>query len=372
MIRRRTNQRLCPRGYAFDSRRAECRYVGDVRALGWTAQIAYPPGGVGHPDPLAWIARMQHEQILGLGGETYTYGQIRHALPYSGLGADLAPYDLNAPGAVAEVKRSLRSLAEAESDPFKKCPIEVVTETTWKDLTDDDVWDEAAAEEMLLAASRYRGMGWQVPPPYVQQGEPGGGPQPSVNGLELIAGAANQRLGGSTKMKLYEAWRKAGCTFQATCFDPPSAVSRPASETAVTRTLVTGPRKVAPPTATDDYQAAIKAADDYQQALWMQAAEAPNETERLRLALFMKQAAQARDAVVDAAAAAAPVRTGTTTVDDANRKCQDAGGKYDVATGICTGAKKKEPSQAGLYIGVGLAAVALFWALGSASKKGGR
>jgi hypothetical protein len=316
----------------------------------------------------AAILQAQRASLFGLGNEIYSG---------PGLGADLPAYDLNTPGAVQELKRALVALASAESDPFKKSSAHVATEQTWKAIVDDDTWDGPAAEELLLAISRYRGAGVQIGEPYVQQGLQGGPPQPAVNGLELIAGAVRQRLAGVPAMTKYEAWRAQGCLLQATCFAPPSAVSKPPSDTPVTRTFQ-GLRLVPPTDATPASLATLAAADVTQQTLWQLAMKASTEAERAKLASFMTVARASRDAAAQAAIDSVPGRQGTPVDTTLEVACVQKGGFWDQGQLSCTmpsalpqpGAPPTaQASLAGPLVIVACAALGYWWVT---KKKGGR
>lgn len=280
--------------------------------------------------------------------------------PYVAFGADLPPYDLGAQGAVAEVKRALRALGELHADPLRNPPgTDIATETTWKAITlHDDLWDDVAAEEFLLAVSRYRGLGWQVPEPYAQLGEPGAAPQPTIGGLELIAGAVHDRLGGSPPMVRYEQWREAGCVV---CFDPPSAMSRPPATTPVFRTKQIPLVHTPPADAPKDLLAKVVAADAAQQSLWLQATMAETEAARAKFAVAMQAARVARAVAVQAAVDAAPERTGVTLLDEAFRQCVAKRWIWDPYEKKCSppvvaAAKPPHRSSGGLWVALGLLA----------------
>ena len=331
----------------------------------------------------AAILQAQRASLFGYGGDQYTYAPKRSVdrgfAIYSGqgLGADLPAYDLNAPGAVAELKRALVALAAFESDVFKKAAADVATEQTWKAITDDDSWDGPAAEELLLAISRYRGAGVQIGEPYVQQGLPGGPPQPAVNGLELIAGAVRQRLAGAPAMTKYEAWRAQGCLLQATCFAPPSAISKPPDATPVTRTFV-GNRLVPPAGADPTALANLAALDSQQQAAWKLALTASTEAERAGDAAVMATLRGLRDAAAQVAIASAPGRQGTTVDTSQEVACVQKGGFWTQDPPACTmpsalpqpGAPPSaQASMAGPLAIVAVAALGYWWVT---KKKGGR
>jgi len=328
----------------------------------------------------AAILRAQRASLFGLGNAIYSG---------PGLGADLPAYDLGAPGVIRELKRALVALASAESDPFKKSAADVATEQTWKLITDDDSWDGPAAEEFLLAISRYRPHAiidaLHISEPYVQQGLPGGPPQPVVNGLELIAGAVRQKIGGVPAMVKYEAWRAQGCTFQATCFAPPSTISKPPDATPVL--LTQRGVRIVPSANADPAQLGLVAAlDAQQQAVWKFAMAATNEQQRAQLASSMVSARTTRDAAALAAGGVVPpqppqpVQPGPpVVVTPAETACVTAGGFWDPSKLACTmqsappaPAPEPPPSQASLAGPIAILAVlglGYWWAT---KKKGGR
>jgi hypothetical protein len=139
------------------------------------------------------------------------------------------PYDLNAPGAVLELKRALVALAQAGADPLKS-PADPIQETVWKEIIltgpHAESWEGAAADELVTAISRYA-PGSEIAGPYIQLGGSNfgkygivGGAQPTAAGLEVIAGAVEVKLSGQPAMQQYLKWR--GGTFA-----PPSTVSGP-------------------------------------------------------------------------------------------------------------------------------------------------
>ena len=335
----------------------------------------------------AAILQAQRAALFGYGGDQYTYAP-RHSVDrgfaiYSGqgLGAALGAYDLNAPGAVQELKRALVALAAAESDPFKKSGADVATEQTWKLITDDDNWDGPAAEELLLALSRYRPRAilstLQIGEPYVQQGLPGGPPQPAVNGLELIAGAVRTRIGGVPLMTKYEAWRAQGCLLQATCFAPPSVISKPPDATPVTRSLA-GSRLVPPASADPALLATVAAQDVTQQTLWQLALNAATEADRAQLSSSMTVARSARDAAATAAINSAPPRPGISVDTSTEVACVKQGGLWNQGQLSCTlpsalppgaGPAPSQASLAGPLAILAVLGLGYWWAT---KKKGGR
>lgn len=149
-----------------------------------------------------------------------------HISPYISLpmGGDKSPFDLNAPGVVLEIKQALIALAVRGSDPVNNS--DPIQEDAWKNIvTTGDYangWDGPTADEFVCMLSRYRGM---IDGPYLQSSAPApvgivGGPQPMARGLEVLAGAVEEVLGGMPTMTKYLAWRDG-------YFDPPSSVSAP-------------------------------------------------------------------------------------------------------------------------------------------------
>lgn len=295
---------------------------------------------------LSTIERMQRQSLFG-----YTYGnETTPNNEYMGFGAVMSAYDLNTPGAIAEIKRAMVALAQL-SNPFGGAADPVI-ETTWKLITDDDIWDEAAGEEFLLAMSRYRnasGLNWpHIAEPYVQPGLEGSLPQPTVSGLELLAGAA-VNLAPSARMKLYEQWRSTGCTL---CIKPPSNVSMPGKATPVLLTVNVGSRLAVPPQAPQDLAAVAAGFDADLQTMWNVALASPSEALRASNATVMRVIQKSRDDAAMAAINATPIRQGVTTV---------------------TTPVVPEPQQAGMGIGtvllVGAVAVGVYYV---ATKKKGR
>lgn len=158
----------------------------------------WSPGlsGIGHYERVGTMERRQYE--IGAFGETKE------------------PYDLNQPGAVAEVKRVLVALAQRQSDPLRN-PADPAMEDLWKYIDTDkafvDAWDGPTADEFVLATSRYKDL---VNGPHAQlvelQGASGtrsivGGPQPTVRGLELLAQASHRYLADTPQLTTYLAWR---------------------------------------------------------------------------------------------------------------------------------------------------------------------
>ena len=190
--------------------------------------------------PIEWISR---EQDVALMGDYELVADDVAFTPYAfdnhaAMGQPgTTPYNLNDPVAITELKMALYELAKRDSDPLRN-PENPILETRWRDMIlDGDYatsWDGASADEFVLAISRYASpSGITGPHMQIAGSRFGkgilGGPQPTAKGLEVIAGAVNQRLGGLPQMPSYLAWRGGGA------FDPPSAWSGRASRAASCR-----------------------------------------------------------------------------------------------------------------------------------------
>lgn len=130
-------------------------------------------------------------------------------------------YDLNQPGRVQEIKDVLFALAKKKSDTLQTGPDELQTEETWKHMKRSgrfvDAWDGPTADAFVLAIGRYKDLaGYTFSAPAFSQllvefqgGKTGviGGPQPTVSGLETLAQASRQLLGGTPQLTQYLAWR---------------------------------------------------------------------------------------------------------------------------------------------------------------------
>jgi hypothetical protein len=197
--------------------------------------------------PLEWVAR---EQQVALMGDYEQPGQLEAAYtPYRSDNGHWAlgqpgetPYDLNVPEHVLELKTALYELAKRDTDPFRN-PGNPILEERWKDMILDgryaSSWDGASADEFVLAISRYvPGSGITGPFMQIAGSKFGrgilGGPQPTAKGLEVIAGAVQQRLGGVPPMTSYLKWR--GGTI-----NPPSDWSGPGDEAVVLPITRMGP-----------------------------------------------------------------------------------------------------------------------------------
>jgi len=257
---------------------------------------------------------------------------------YVSLAGFEKPYDLNIPGAVFEIKRALVALAVFGSDPNLN-PDDPIKETIWQRITQDDSWDSSVADEFVFAMSRYKNLYGSN---QVQQGGSPptnmvGGLQPTASGLECLAGAVKQRLGGYPPMTMFLAWR--GGTF-----DPPSSISGPASNAqvipSVNRGAMASSLDYVPlsPNAIPEEKTSVAILDQQLDACWKMILNASNETDRLTGQQCIEGVRLIRNTSVNTINLTAQQRTGTTTVESgAGIACQKAGGTYDPASGDCTG-----------------------------------
>ena len=138
------------------------------------------------------------------------------------VGQDKIPiYDLNQPGRVKEIKDVLFELAKKKSDSLQTISEDLQTEDSWKHMRRTgkhaDAWDGPTADAYVLAIGRYKDMAGYLlePPPFsqllveFQGGKTGviGGPQPTIAGLEMLAQASRQVLGGTPQLSQYVEWR---------------------------------------------------------------------------------------------------------------------------------------------------------------------
>ncbi len=174
-----------------------------------------------------FMRKAQAVSIMGVGNYEHAQSGDRYHTPYESQRAPLAirraafgqpklPYDLGEPGAVAEVKVVLRELAKLGADPLGQDPI---VEDTWKHIDTSpefiDAWDGPTADEFVLAIGRLKPhlgitqgkFASAAPVEHKGRFEIIGGPQPTVEGLELLAQAARKLLKDTVQLDNYLAWR---------------------------------------------------------------------------------------------------------------------------------------------------------------------
>lgn len=264
-------------------------------------------------------------QATSLMGPYEPPSREEHLSPYVSLGDMASPYDMRETGAVLEIKHALHALGQLAADKFRTA--DPAIETRWREIVlGEPSWDAATADEFAIAVGRYRGAGLQVAGPYAVN--TAGGPQPTATGLELLAGAVNELLGGSPRMLNYERWRGGA-------FAPPSMLSGPSAETPIIHVDYFGPYfRLPPPDTVPALMEQIIAADRMVTDAQLDAMfnrPAATEEVRARLAADMILGRSIRDAWIEEAHAQSEV-TGETrelTVPEAEAACIDLGGSWD-------------------------------------------
>lgn len=274
--------------------------------------------------PLSLVKRAQGIQLAGALENTYSYDfgaapdeAREHELsPYEGFGAISGSYDLNATGAVAEIKRALIELARHAG--IQDQAVALLSR-------DSDQWSDAASIAFATMISRYRSsMPWGLSEPFMQTGQYPSKPQPAVNGLEMLAGAVNTELGDNSGYELarYEAWR--GGTFK-----PPSVISRPPSNAPVTPTYDFTPNTFVPDDASSDQKQAVADFDALTQGIAQHAMSAKTEAERAQATSAFLAASQDRES------AALLAISSSDAMVKAAADCAAGGGAWQPNTQLC-------------------------------------
>jgi hypothetical protein len=284
------------------------------------------------PNVLSIVAKAQGTSILGV------HGIEESELPYESLGEDKTPYDLNDPVAIQQVKSALLALGRYWSDRVAREDPAIETRWSWIDPSVPS-WDPSTADEFAFAVGRLRGLGWQVSGPYAV--ETPVGPQPTATGLELIAGAVNDLLGGTPRMTHYEAWRGGWVS-------PPSVISGPAPSDPVSPCQFYGPAFNLPPYGlTGGLAGALELVRRALTQAWIDAME-PGQNEAYRKAVEQRilEMRGERDRIVEIAIAGEPIREGQTTVEHlAPEACANAGGIWNAVTYSCDPPAPKAPAS---------------------------
>lgn len=180
---------------------------------------------------LSWLDGYERPGTAEAEGSPYDYTPPARALGQPGE----TPFDLSDPDAVLELKQALYQLALLDADPLRN-PVDRIREEAYKRMAMTgryaSSWDGPSADEFVMAVSRYAPDSGLTGPFMTLGGSRFGkygivgGPQPTAAGLELIAGAVEERLGGYPRMSRYLAWRGG-------VFDPPSETSGPGADAVV-------------------------------------------------------------------------------------------------------------------------------------------
>jgi hypothetical protein len=258
--------------------------------------------------------------------------------PYISLSGVETPYDLNVPGAVLEIKKALVALAIWGSDPNLN-PDDPIQEQVWQGIQLDDSWDASVADELVLAMGRYKNLFGDN---HVQQGGSPptnmvGGLQPTAAGLECLAGAVEEKLGGYPKMEKYLNWRGGA-------WDPPSWTSGPADNAQVIPSTNRGGMASTldyvplSPEVSGEQKNAVLVLDRQLSEAWKMLLNAENETQRAQIVNAIKGVRLIRNTAVLTINASVPPRQGTTIVESGGKyACEKSGGTYDTNTGNCSG-----------------------------------
>lgn len=275
--------------------------------------------------------------------------------PYDALGADdeVTPFVLS-PQVVRELKRALRALGEYEADAARSGD-DPATELLYKQINPEEsypYWDPVTADAFALAMSRYKDR-W-VDGPWVRTTPVGF--QPTARGLEVIAGAVRELLGGVPALSTYEAWRGG-------MFAPPSMLSAPAADAPVVPTFDYGPSfRYPPPVVLEQHPqlaAALAGVEAGLKQSWLSSLDATDEATRQWWSHMFTKQRLARDILVDQAIDLAEVRTGEDPPDSdaqAIAACHDMGGSWDAPSRSCkpSGAVSPPGSSAVASSGGGL------------------
>lgn len=270
----------------------------------------------------------------------------REFSPYDARSLGAAePYDLNAPGRVAEIKNVLIALGRFYSDPAR-VPVDTQLEDTFEhiDISPDfvDAWDGPTADAYALTVGRHRDRFSALTTkrsPLIQlpkwKNEQGttimvGGPQPTVPGLEALAQAAHEVLKDTVQLEQYLAWRGGvlDCTSMTTgSCTPPDALVLPAQTAGKTWNprgwtvpWLTGPVAQQNPQLVNQLAITDHALD----FTWQQAAAATTEQQRTEAAGKLIQLRQNRHELVKQLNSGAPMPA-----------CPDPADHYSKAHGRC-------------------------------------
>ena len=262
-------------------------------------------------DPLRIIRAAHSASFLGVA-----------EAPYVDLGAgDAPPYDMNAPGGIAEVKDVLVNLAQKLTTGVSPA------DTRWQSIRDDadgiPTWDEATADELVLMLGRIRSLQWLATAGIEEPwwGVSPVGPIPTATGLEMLAGATSYFAGPG--MPRYLAWRSGTIA-------PPSRVSGPSADAPVIPPSYYGPFLYVPAALPEPYASALATIEAALLVDWQEAASSSDETARSVAAGNMLIHRAARDAIISQALSLVPPREGVTTVAHVDAEaCAKVGGTYD-------------------------------------------
>lgn len=290
-------------------------------------------------------------EIQGVGYYELAGTVEREFSPYDGRGpasfGAVEPYDLSAPGRVAEIKKVLTALAKHRSDPLQTPPPNTQTENIWRhiDMSPEfvDAWDGPTADEFVIAVSRYKRL---LDPSMPKSGQSPlvqlpkykdvhgndvviGGPQPTIAGLEAIAQAAHDILKDAVQLGSYLQWRGGAldCTLFGPECEPPDTIVLPTRSKGRdwdprgwTVAWRNGP-------VAQEYPNTLSLLDTIELQLesqWSEAVGDENEVQRAQRAAMITDLRRQRHEVVKALNKGAPLPT-----------CPDPSQIYDKLKGAC-------------------------------------
>jgi len=243
-------------------------------------------------------------------------------------------YDLAQPGRVREIKKALRVLGAAGAIGAIPLISDLIQETRWKLLADDDVWTDAAADEFVAFVSRWAPVYVCFTPLYVV---PDGSsinlkylpPMPTTSGLMLLdaslryetanlleQGIAYLKACGYGAASKYHLDLFEQFLFAKTAGDD-SADLDPSKRTNVdvVPTLEIEPHPIPPPDVDVALYAKWLARGDQIALLYDKLAKTATEADRSAIIDALETERQAREAVAKEIITKAPPRDGSTTVE---------------------------------------------------------
>jgi hypothetical protein len=301
-------------------------------------------------------------KILGystLGGSPYLF---------AGFGADAgavapaalsAPYDLNQPGRVREIKQALAAVGKADNGQ----------ETLWRVLSDDDSWDDAAQDEYVTFLSRWANKLPCFPAPLVFLTTAA---HPTFTGL-LLLDAAYRYATSNLITKGISLVQGCSTGVPSTSFMPileQYLTGEPASASAVllnrpdiekiqiqTSDALT-PHPIPPPDVDVALYAQWVQANDSVKQIWASLSKAVTDEARMLALAAVTAARGRRDGIAQSIIAKAPPRTGSTDVENVGR-CPD-GQTWDQKTNRCI-TPFLPASISGTTVGIALALAGAAW-----------
>lgn len=293
------------------------------------------------PRPFAQMrARALHSATFGAyeaaGAIENEFSPFDYGHKHLGIGA--APpriaYDLAQPGRVREIKKALRMLGQAGAIGAIPLISDLILETRWKQLSDDDVWTDATADEFVAFLSRWAPVYVCFTPIYVVPDGTGINlkylpPMPTANGLMLLDASLRYEMAGLVEQGI--AYLKA-CGYGASSkshldlFEQFLFAKTPGDDSAdldpskhtnvdVVPTTNIEVHPIPPPDVDPTLYAKWQARADQIALLYDKLAQAKNELDRSAIIDALETERQGRDALAKEIITKAPPRDGSTTVE---------------------------------------------------------